>query len=302
MLGRSERESGEHVRQAVESAGWTRADDGPDGSERQSELLDLGTTSATLATVARIEGLRAVLHIGHPLQPSEDLERALLAADRSLVVTGAVAVRADWVWVGPSRDAGGSVVVDEAGMRDCRHVLRAMGAAPRLVPSRAGVAERVDLAGSAGSLVIERSRVPAGFVELVGSARLTEGDPVWYGLVESRAEAAKVEGEAQVWFAFGPRDDHRGSLQETLRVFADVGIDLDHLRSHPSAEGPHVFFASFACPAPTVLDDLVARLDDRGVARRVLAVIPGVTFVPSPQAFRPEWDAAPRAAEARAGR
>ncbi|ROS76926.1 hypothetical protein [Cellulomonas sp. PhB143] len=286
MLGRSERDSGTHVRHAVEAAGWARDDD---GSERQSELLDLGTTGATLATAARIEGLRAVLHLGHPLQPSDDLEQALLAADPTLVVTDAVAVVPSWAWVGRSPEASGEVVVDEAGMRDCRHALRATGASPRLVSSRTTVAERVELAGPNGSLVLERERIPAGHVELAGSARLVDGDPVWYGLVESRAEATIADGGAQVWVAFGPRDDHRGSLQQTLGVVADVGIDLDHLRSHPSSGGPHVFFASFGCPGRDVLERLTAGLRSRGVAHRVLAVLPGRAFVPSPPAFAPRW-------------
>ncbi|GII99651.1 hypothetical protein CLV28_0221 [Sediminihabitans luteus] len=296
MLGRSERESGAHARSAVTAAGWDDHEPvdaaGPGARPAELELLDLGTTSATLATVARIEGLRAVLHVGHPQQPAHELERAMLAADPSLVLTASVAVLSQWAWVAPAAAATGGVVVDEAGMRDCRHVLRTMGASPHLVPTRTSLAERVEIAGPGGSLVIERSRVPAGWVELAGSERLRDADPIWYGLVESRAEATITDGGAQVWLAFGPSDDHRGSLQRVLGVLADVGIDLDHLRSHPSSAGPHVFFASFGCSSTQLLRDLLARLTEQSVAQRVLAVLPGREFVPSPHAFTPRWDAA----------
>ncbi|MEK8228373.1 hypothetical protein NKG05_23455 [Oerskovia sp. M15] len=152
---------------------WHGADGLPAGTGAD-DLLDLGSTSTTLATVASIDDLAAVVHIGHPAQPSHDLERALLAAAPSLLITSAVAVPAQWVWAGRPGQATGSVVVDEAGMRDCRHVLRTLGANPRLVPSRTALAERIALAGPSGTLVVERSEIPAGWEEIPaanGSAR-----------------------------------------------------------------------------------------------------------------------------------
>ena len=175
MLGRSERESPAHAVLAARMAGWNDP----------VELLDLGTTADTLATVASIEALAAVVHLGHPEHPAPGLERALLEGASSLIVTAAVAVPGQWVWVGAGATVG-QVVIDEAGMRDCAGVLRGLGVSPRLVPTRAGVEERIALAGEGGSLVIERSRVPAGFAELPDSAALAEGGPVWYGLLESR--------------------------------------------------------------------------------------------------------------------
>ncbi|WP_265520886.1 hypothetical protein [Oerskovia flava] len=288
MLGRSERESGAQAELAATLAGWSTAGSagsGPAGGPP----LDLGSTSATLATVANIEDLAAVVHVGHPAQPSHDLERALLAAPPRLVITSAVAVPAQWVWVGRSTDATGSVVVDEAGMRDRRHVLRTMGASPRLVPTRTTIEERVAIAGQGGTLVLERQNVPAGYVELPGSERLSEGPPVWYGLVQARAAAPRFDGPSQVWLAFGPHDDHRGSLQQTLTVIADAGIDMQHLRSHRSQAGPHIFFSSFTCPDSAVLDRLTGEFDERGVAHRVLAVMAGEDFVPGPEAIVPQW-------------
>ncbi len=149
MLGRSERESGAQALLAATAAGWVEGDP----AEAES-LLDLGSTTATLSTVASIDGLSAVVHLGHPAQPSHELERALLAGPPSLVLTGASAVPAQWVWVGRSgaaRDLTGHVVVDEAGMRDRRHVLRTMGVSPSLVPTRTSLEERVALAGPDGS-------------------------------------------------------------------------------------------------------------------------------------------------------
>ncbi len=302
MLGRSERESGPHALLAATAAGWVEG-----GPAEADALLDLGSTTATLSTVASIEGLAAVVHVGHPAQPSHDLERALLAAPPSLVLTSAVAVPAPWVWVGRSaraEDAAGPVVVDEAGMRDRRHALRAMGMTPQLVPSRMPLEQRLALAGADGTLVLERSVVASlppglGLVELPGSDRLTDGPPVWYGLLESRDAAPRAEGAAQVWLAFGPHDDHRGSLQQTLGLVAAAGIDLQHLRSHRSSAGPHIFFSAFSCPDADVLSGLVRDFDERGVSHRVLAVLPGHEFVPGPDALEPRWSAT--ALERRAG-
>lgn len=282
MLGRSERESPAHAVLAARMAGWNDP----------VELLDLGTTADTLATVASIDALAAVVHLGHPEHPAPGLERALLEGAPSLIVTAAVAVPGQWVWVGAGTlggQTGGQVVIDEAGVRDCAAVLRGLGASLRLVPTRATVAERIALAGEGGSLVIERSRVPAGFTELPDSAALAEGGPVWYGLLESREDWPPFTTPAQVWLAFGPADDHLGSLQPTLAVIAEAGLDLVHLRSQPSSGGPHAFFTSFTCPSSEVLTDLVAALTDRGVAHRTLAVLPGEAFVPGPDALTPRW-------------
>ena len=278
MLGRSERESPAHAVLAARIAGWNDP----------VELLDLGTTADTLATVASIEDLAAVVHLGHPEHPAPDLERALLEGASSLIVTAAVAVPGQWVWVGASATVG-QVVVDEAGMRDCASVLRTLGVRPRLVPTRTSVEERIALAGEGGSLVIERTRVPVGFSELPDSAALAAGGPVWYGLLESRRRRPPFSDPAQVWLAFGPADDHLGSLQPTLAVIAAAGLDLDHLRSQPSSGGPHAFFTSFTCPTSDALHDLVAGLTGQGVAHRTLAVLPGETFVPGPNALTPRW-------------
>ncbi|GAB2456899.1 hypothetical protein [Xylanimonas ulmi] len=295
MLGRIERESPAHAALAAQAGGWSGLvvpDGGAPaaaGPQELVELLDLGTADDTLATVASIADLAAVVHLGHPEQPAPALEEALLAGDTSLMVTAAAAVRTQWVWVGHPEATGGAVVIDESGLRDCRDVLRTLGVSPRLVPARTPIDERVAIAGPDGSLVVERPRVPAGLVELAGSERLGALPPVWYGLLESRDVWPRFAGPAQVWLAFGPYDDHRGSLQPTLAVIADAGVDLQHLRSHPSQMGPHVFFTSFLCPRVEVLDALAADLDTRGVAHRTLGVLPGQGFVPGPAALTPRW-------------
>lgn len=283
MLGKSGRESGPHARLAATLGGWPGA---------EQELLDLGSTTQTLATVASIDDLAAVVHIGHPAQPAPELERSLLSSDRSLVLTRAVPVPSEWTWVGRTADAQGAVVIDEAGMRDCRHVLRAMGLSPRLVPTATSIAERIAVAGESGTLVVERSAIPERFQELPGSARLQEIPLIWYGLLETPREPQDFSSPAQVWLAFGPRDDHRGSLQETLGVISAAGIDLQHLRSQRSQEGPHVFLTSFTCADSGVLDRLLAEFGGRGVARRVLAVLPGQEFVPGPESLTPLWASA----------
>ncbi|WP_278236786.1 hypothetical protein [Isoptericola sp. AK164] len=293
MLGRISRESSAHAALAAHDAGWSGVAAGsavisavPDES---TELLDLGTMPQALATVAGIDDLAAVVHLGHPEQPSPALEQALLDGDPRLIVTAAATVGTQWVWVAPPGVVGGQVVVDEAGMRDCADVLRSMGVSPRLVPTATPVAERAALAGEQGSLVLERSRVPAGWTEVPGSEHLGEQPPVWYGLLEARGAWPQFSAPAQVWLAFGPSDDHRGSLRQTLGLLADAGVDLQHLRSHPSTYGPHVFFSSFRCPDVAVLDALVAELDARSVSHRTLAVLPGDRFAPGPEALTPRW-------------
>lgn len=285
MLGRTERESATHARLAADLGDW----DTPENRDEPSDLLNLGSMTATLATVSQIEQLSAVMYIGHPSQPAHDLERALLASDAKLMVSAAVAVQPEWVWVGRKTDATGNVVVDEAGMRDCRHVLRSMGANPQLVPSRTPISERIEIAGHTGSLLVERSVVPAGLAELPGSERLAHGAPIWYGLVGDASGWAPFTDPAQVWLAFGPRADHRGSLKEALGTFQNTGIDLKHLRSQRSVAGPHVFFTSFSCESGTHLDELLGEFAERGVSHRVLAVLPGQDFKPGPDAIEPQW-------------
>ena len=285
MLGRSERESGAHALAAARQGAW----DTHENLDEPSDLLDLGSMTAALATVSRIDGLRGVMHVGHPAAPDHDLERALLASPAPLRVTAVEAVASRWVWVARGAELDGHVVVDEAGMRDCRHQLRTAGASPHLVPARTPLAERVALAGEHGSLVVERDHVPDGFTEVPGSAALGDRAPLWYGLVEPVDDPADFDEPAQVWLAFGPRDDHRGSLRHTLTLVAEAGIDLQHLRSQPSADGPHVFFASFSVPTSAPLRTLKAQLAERGVTHRVLGVMRGATFVPGPAAVTPVW-------------
>ena len=285
MLGRSERESGAHALAAARQGAW----DTHENLDEPSDLLDLGAMTAALATVSRIEGLRGVMHVGHPAAPDHDLERALLASSASLRVTAVEAVASRWVWVARGTELDGHVVVDEAGMRDCRHQLRTLGASPHLVPARTPLAERVALAGEHGSLVVERDHVPDGFTEVAGSSALSERAPLWYGLVEPVPDPADFDAPAQVWLAFGPRVDHKGSLKLTLSLVSEAGIDRQHLRSQPSADGPHVFFASFSVPTSAPLRALKAELSERGVAHRVLGVMAGEVFEPGPAAVEPVW-------------
>lgn len=279
MLGRSTRDSGPLTRSAATQAGWQRDD---------LDLLDLGTTSATLSTVGSIRGLGAVVHIGHPAQPDPDLERTLLQSPVGVLLTAAVTVPSQWVWVGTRATAGAHTVVDEAGMRDCRHRLRAMGVHPQLVPTSTEMADRVALAGVDGALVVERSRVPAGFVELAGSETLS-GEKIWYALATAPQTAA-LSSPSQVWLAFGPTDDHRGSLQSMLDIIASAGFDLQHLRSQSANDGPHVFFCAFVCDSQTALSALLLEFGKRGVRHRTLALLPVIDTVLGPDAVEPRWD------------
>ncbi|WP_435299554.1 hypothetical protein [Timonella sp. A28] len=280
MLGRSERESAVHALMAAERGGWTQGD---------SVLLDLGARSTTLSTIAALDAISAVVHIGHPAQPLPDLERLLLAADNSLVITSASSIESQWTLVSRSQESSTHAIIDESGMRDCRYVLRTLGIAPHVVPTSMSVEERAELAGEHGMLVIERSVIPAGFIELPDSYKFAEVPALWYGLVQKKTELPSFTEEAQVWLAFGPHEDHQGSLLATLSVFAEQGIDLQHLRSQRSAQGPHIFLSSFGVTRAQQLNALLGELTQREVQHRVLAVLQGSHFVPGPDALTPVW-------------
>jgi len=310
MLARVERESPVHAAQAALAGGWraTAPDDAGSWDSTpvsDEELLDLGGSTDTFAAVAALDQLAAVMQIGHPEAPDPQLESYLLSGDPTLMVVAAQAVQPEWVWVKPSGESVVSefVIVDEAGFRDTRNALRAFGIPLRVVGGRVSVADRMAAAGSRGSLVLERSRVPAGIAELPGSGVLAQLPAVWYGLVDSRVEPPEFDQPAQVWLAFGPHDDRRGSLRETLGVFTELGLNLTHLRSQRTAtvldsgrpgaapDKPHHFYSAFRCANAGVLAELRMSLGANGVKHRVLAVLPGADFRPTPGGLAPNWGA-----------
>lgn len=281
MLGTSERESAVHAGLAAQKGGWDHGD---------TVLLELGSRTATLATIAAIDGISAVVHIGHPSQPDPDLERRLLSADNALVLTAAVAIEPQWVLVGRSQESSGAAIIDEAGMRDCRHILRTLGITPQVVPATTSIEDREVLAGEHGMLVIERPRIPVGFSELDGSALFASAvQPLWYGLLETADSLYDFSEQSQIWLAFGPDADHEGSLVVTLNVFAEHGIDLQHLRSQRSTLGPHVFLSSFAVGNSSILRKLLAQLSAQNVQYRIIGILPDTQFVPGPDALAPVW-------------
>lgn len=281
MLGRISRESASTAWNAARTAGWLTDETG---------LLDLGSTTSTLSTVGSIDHLGAVVHIGHPSRPDPELEHALLSSPTGVQLVAAQVVQTDWVWVGQTTGASGHTVVDEAGMRDCRHLLRSMGVNPHLVPTTMTIEDRIQLAGPDGMLLVERSRVPENYVEISGSAGLGD-NPLWYGLAVRRSGISVTE-PSRVWLAFGPTADHRGSLHAVLGSIADVGFDLVHLRSHPTHDGPHVFFCAFDTDAAASLAALLGMFAQLDVAYRVLAVFPNVVATPDPSALEPKWSTA----------
>ncbi|GAA2515395.1 hypothetical protein [Rarobacter incanus] len=278
MLGRTSRESASTAWRAAVEGGWLVDETG---------LLDLGSTTATLQTVGSIAHLAAVVHIGNPSRPDPNLEHALLSSPAGVRIVAARSVPSSWAWVGQSAAASGHTVVDEAGMRDCRHTLRAMGVHPHLVPTAMPVDDRIALAGVDGLLVVERDNVPAGYVDIPGSDQLG-GRPQWYGLVRRDGEV-RVTEPSRIWLAFGPTADHRGSLHSVLGSVADVGLNLVHLRSHPTHDGPHVFFCAFDVSAAAELDALVGAFRAMEVSHRVIAVLPRVVATPDPSALEPVW-------------
>lgn len=297
MLGRVERESPVHAALAAALGGWSATDPLDAGSwdsapASDEELLDLGGLTDTLATIAVMGDLAAVVQIGNPAAPEPVIEDYLLRGPANLMVVAAEAVPAQWVWVG---GAGGVVVVDEAGLRDCREHLRNLGNPLRLVPAQATVAERMAAAGPDGSMVIERDRAPQNWTLIAEPEEITGSALLWYGLIDSYESLPQFDDVAQVWLAFGPSGDYRGSLRETLGEFANLGLDLTHLRSQREASGPdgeprpHHFFTAFSCPNSAVLQALITALHKNQVRHRVLAIIPGQNFQPEPLGLTPRW-------------
>jgi len=297
VLGRVERESPVHAALAAALGGWSATDPAEAGTwdsapTNGEELLDLGGLTDTLATVAVMGDLAAVVQIGNPAAPDPLIEDYLLRGPANLMVTAAAAVPAQWVWVG---GASGVIVVDEAGLRDCREYLRNLGNPLRLVPAQASIADRMAAAGPDGSMVIERDRAPLGWEQVPGSDEISESPLLWYGLVDSCEGIPQFDAEAQIWLAFGPSGDYRGSLRETLGEFANLGLDLSHLRSQREPTGddgkprPHHFFSAFTCPNSTVLTELITALQTNQVQYRVLAAIPGANLHPEPLGLTPRW-------------
>lgn len=280
MLGISERESAAHAQLAAQKGNWGNGD---------SVMLELGSRTAALGTIAAISGISAVVHIGHPAQPDPELESRLLSSDNSLVLTHAVSIESQWTLVGRSQESSGTAIIDEAGMRDCRHVLRTLGITPQIVPTTLSMERRIELAGEHGMLVVERAEVPAGYFELDGAGLLAKIPPLWYGLLETAESLYDFDQPAQIWLAFGPDADHQGSLVVTLSVFAEHGIDLQHLRSQRSTLGPHMFLSSFSVKNSTVLRELLAQLSAQDVQYRIVGILDGAQFTPGPDALEPVW-------------
>ncbi|MDR2703378.1 MAG: hypothetical protein LBB58_03450 [Cellulomonadaceae bacterium] len=298
MLGRIERESPVHAALAAQAGGWSATAPSDAGTWDSAptlgeEILDLGGMTDTFSAVAELDELAAVVQIANPEAPDPLVEDYLLRGEPTLMLVAAQAVTPEWVWVRSAEaaraDSGRFVIVDEAGLRDARETLRSFGVPLRVVSGRMSVAERLENTGFGGSLVLERSRVPHGLTEVPGSQRLADLPQIWYGLVDSRLEPPTFERPAQIWLAFGPSNDRRGSLSETLQVFAGLDLNLTHLRSQREPGRPHHFYSAFRCPTSDVLNQLRAALTDMGVKHRVLAVLPGSDFRPAPVGLTPRW-------------
>jgi hypothetical protein len=134
---------------------------------------------------------------------------------------------------------------------------------------------------------------PSLMVIAVTSIELDE-ETIWFGLVDTVEITPEFASSAQVWLAFGPSNDYRGSLKESLGLFADLGLDLTNLRSQrPDGRArsnlPHHFFTSFRCGSSAVLEQLVTALTERAVKHRVLGVVPGADFGTLPGGLVPQW-------------
>lgn len=280
MLGRSARESHSQALSAALKAGWV---------QNPEDLLNLGVNSEVFSTVAKVSNISAIMHIGHPHQPDPELEQDLLSSQTNLLITDVISIPSTWVWVGRGGEPIGPVVVDTAGLRDVLPILRKFGLSPRLVPVKTSLEERIELAGVTGTLVIEGDRVPSGFEVLPGNEELESFTDVWYGLVSAEAKIPDFIEPTTIWLAFGPAQDAKGSLRETLGVLSDSEVDLAHLRSYGTKAGPHAFLCAFESPSKDHLKQLIVSLNAQSVKHRVLGVLKGATDADTPHTLEPNW-------------
>ena len=102
MLGRVKWESPAHATMAARLGGWSATDPLDAGSwdsapASEEELLDLGGLTDTLATVAVMGDLAAVVQIGNPAAPDPVIEDYLLRGPANLMVVSAEVVPAQEV-------------------------------------------------------------------------------------------------------------------------------------------------------------------------------------------------------------
>ncbi len=277
MIGRCDHESAEHAAAAARAGGW-HAEPLP--------LLNLGSLEATLHSVGYLEGLDAVIRLGQPHQPDVQLEQALLASPRGVGITDARAVLTEWTWVSRSGQVS-ALLVDDVGYRDCRAALEALGLPVRVVPVGTSMAERISLSGSTGSLLVERSLVPAGWSE-TGSG-IDWNRTIWFGLCGRTADPVSLELPKVLWLSFAPVQDHRGSLGGILEILGSLGFDLVHLRSFELRPGYHIFFSAFVCERSDALANLERAFTDGGIHYRILAAIDQPVAPDASQGLAPVW-------------
>lgn len=286
MLGRLSDESGVHAAVAAQQLGLA-LDEG-------LHPASIGTLDQALETVARIADVGLIVRIGHPAQPDADLENSLIRQRPGVVLSSATQVARQWVWVGRQDAApggsGGVVVVDERAYEDLSGRLAKTGLAVRLVPAGASMNDRIRVAGSRATMIIEAAAVPEGWHVLPGSQELTQGPDIWFGQVIRYADVPADHGRAIIWLVFGPDREHTGSLREVLSVFADQQIDLKHIRSGKAPGGQHAFFTAFQVSSGEAVAHLRAALEQANVAHRVLAVIPNATLDAEEEELTLRWD------------
>lgn len=289
FVGRAYGDSDVHALRAGRTAGWVG----------ETDLVpEIGTLKQVLQTAGYIHDSGAIVRIGEPLQPRQELEIALLQAPPGVRLVDVCAVPSEWSWVAEADQVQTSVVLDEVAFQDCGDSLEQLGLFPQVVPSAMSVQNRMRLAGSQGSLILEESRIPAGWFELPGTAAIRRQAPIWYGLAGFFEPAPVLPMGSVVWLAFAPRVEKTGGLRDVLEVFSRSGISLKHLRSFPQVDGNYAFCSTFHVQHEIRADEIFDQLTAQQTDFRVLATFSQGGDGPSVEGIAPIWESVDQAASA----
>lgn len=281
FLGRVAGDSGIHSLAASDVAGWLIDGD---------LVPESGSLRQVLHTAGYIHDFAAIVRIGDPLQPRQDLEIALLEAPQGVRLVAVSSCQSQWAWAAETEGVQSTVILDEDAFQDCRSVIEELGLLPHVVPTAMTLADRTKLASRGSSIVVEKSRIPKGWLELPGTESFQVAEPVWFGLVQHAKKPQELEAGSVAWLAFTPSVERAGSLRDVLGAFVECHIDLKHLHSFRRVDGSYAFSCTFRVDSEWSGRDILQALSEQGINHRLLAAFMSGDAEPASQLLAPQWD------------
>lgn len=246
------------VQRGARALGWS-------GSEFFVSMPDLDTLVSTMDTVPDLDG---AIRIGAVKRPRTDLLRALYDSRGTTMVTRVTQIPSPWVWRRTGDGAVTGIVVRQHAYWDVHEFLTGQGLAVRVAPSSATTEELLLAAAEIGSVLVDVEEPLEG--ELLAEP-VELGSTVTIGLLERSMPAQAT----YFWLALRPEQERPGVLADALTRLAEVGIDLDFLRSDDLDDGRHCFYLGFRGTVEGV-DRLGSLLAEIGMRVRVLGAFPEV--------------------------